>query len=532
MADAARSKSLPYLVALVSVGLAFLMSWLLRPWILPSPSPFFTAAVVVTAWYGGLAPALVSAVLAAAARQVLFLGPGGSSAFRADDVVHIGTFLLVACLIGALFRRVEQQREWFEVTLGSIGDAVVTVDTAGRVRFMNAVAETITGWARHEAFGRPVEEVLKLISEKTGQAAENPVLQALREGRAVTLAAHTALVSKNNQEIPIEDSAAPIFDARGKMLGVVMVFRDVSKKRLVEKERERLEQALLAAKAGLEHQVGERTRELTTANRQLVEAIAEQRRAEEERQRLEDIAQSRERLALIGELAAGVAHELRNPLQGVMSYVQVVKMSGGDQEEMKLSLQQIEDGLAQMDRVATRLLDLSRRDAGPTAALDLEPIVEEACAFLRVRAAKQNISLTHHSAPGLPRVQANHGQVVGVLLNLLKNSFDACQKGGTVSIETRPHPKLAGMVEVLVLDTGTGIPDSIRERVFDPFFTTKPIGEGTGLGLPMVKRTVEGYGGYVTIADAGPSGTAISVALPLATAKNNKELEPNGEVVA
>ena len=194
-------------------------------------------------------------------------------------------------------------------------------------------------------------------------------------------------------------------------------------------------------------------------------------------------------------------------------------------------MQQIEEGLAGIDSVAARLLDLSRHDSEPTAASALEPIVEKSCAFLQVRAAKQGVTLKRFVNPDLPEVQINPAQLIGILLNLIKNSLDACKRGGTISIHAHPHIKKPDMVEVVVSDTGHGIPASIRDRVFEPFFTTKPPGEGTGLGLAMAKRIVESYGGYITITETSPSGTSISIELPIATTKNAK-LEFNGEIVA
>ena len=111
MANSQKHKLSPYLVAIGSSGLAFLLTWMLHPLILATPSPFFTAAVVVTAWYGGLVPALVCAVLAASARQAFLMHSSGAVTFGADDIVEIAVFLLVACLIGALFRRVERQEQ-------------------------------------------------------------------------------------------------------------------------------------------------------------------------------------------------------------------------------------------------------------------------------------------------------------------------------------------------------------------------------------------------------------------------------------
>ena len=137
-------------------------------------------------------------------------------------------------------RQLRQQREWLRVTLTSIGDAVIATDAEGRITFINPVAESLTGWKTGEASGQPVQGVFRIVNEKTGQSLEEPVTRVLRERRAVDLANHAALVTKDGGMVPIEDSAAPILDATGDLIGVVLVFHDVTKKR-------RADEALAAA---------------------------------------------------------------------------------------------------------------------------------------------------------------------------------------------------------------------------------------------------------------------------------------------
>jgi PAS domain S-box-containing protein len=128
-------------------------------------------------------------------------------------------------------KRLAAEREWFRITLSSIGDAVITTDAEARVSFLNLVAEKLTGWSLEEAVGQPMERVFNIINEQTRQPAENPVARVLREGLVVGLANHTSLIDRQGRETPIEDSAAPIKDTGGQILGVVMVFRDVTEKR-------------------------------------------------------------------------------------------------------------------------------------------------------------------------------------------------------------------------------------------------------------------------------------------------------------
>jgi len=164
-----------------------------------------------------------------------------------------------------LERKIEelaQQREFFRVTLSSIGDGVIATDTEGRVSFLNPMAEGMTGWKADEAIGQPLENVFKIIHEESRKPAANPVSKVLREERVVGQSNHTRLIARDGTETPIADSAAPIRDAAGKITGVVMVFHDVTDQREAEN-------ALREARVHLEKRVEERTAELKAANENL-----------------------------------------------------------------------------------------------------------------------------------------------------------------------------------------------------------------------------------------------------------------------
>ncbi len=145
---------------------------------------------------------------------------------------------------------IRQQQEWLRVTLSSIGDAVISVDTSGRIRFINPVAEQLTGWSQDEVVGRSIQQVFNIINEKTGEPARDVVGQAMAEKRVVALANHTVLVTKDGRRVPIEDSAAPILDAGGSLAGVVMVFHDVTEKRRAQEALRESEERLSLAIEG------------------------------------------------------------------------------------------------------------------------------------------------------------------------------------------------------------------------------------------------------------------------------------------
>jgi PAS domain S-box-containing protein len=162
-----------------------------------------------------------------------------------------------------------EQREFFRVTLSSIGDAVITTDTQAKVTFLNPIAEAMTGWKSDDAIGQPLTKIFNIINEQTRQPALDPVSRVLREGVVVALANHAALLARDGRETAIDDSAAPIRDTAGNLTGVVMVFHDVTEQRRAERALRETNHLLSEARDHLEKRVQERTAELNAANENL-----------------------------------------------------------------------------------------------------------------------------------------------------------------------------------------------------------------------------------------------------------------------
>ena len=208
------------------------------------PFIFYFIAVIIVALYGGRGPVLLSIALSALAANFFFLGAPNSLSLDFSDVLQTGVFIVVSLFIAALADRsarakasARADRESLQTTLRSIGDAVIATDAAGRVRFMNPVAERLTGWPLAEAEGRPLGDIFKIVNEVTRATVESPVEKVLREGQVVGLANHTVLLARDGSEVPIDDSGAPIRDERGRTSGVVLVFHDVTEQRKVERVR-------------------------------------------------------------------------------------------------------------------------------------------------------------------------------------------------------------------------------------------------------------------------------------------------------
>jgi PAS domain S-box-containing protein len=232
-----------YGAAVFATALALLLQLLVWPYVQPVPFIVFFAAVMFAGWQGGWGPGLLTIVLSALAADYFFLAPQFAFSVALQDLFSIGLFTLVSTFLTLLnvsvrrgHQQVREHEEWLSTTLKSIGDGVIATDAAGRIVFLNPVAEALTQWSQEEARGKPLNEVFRIIGERAREERENPVAKVLREGRVVGLANSTLLIRKDGTEIPIDDSGAPIWDEHGRIRGVVLVFRDVTAKKRAERD--------------------------------------------------------------------------------------------------------------------------------------------------------------------------------------------------------------------------------------------------------------------------------------------------------
>jgi PAS domain S-box-containing protein len=283
MATRTNTMMLPYVVALVATAIAIAMRWAFDPW-LGSALPLVTlfGAVAVAVWFGGYGPALLSAVSGWLACTYLFVEPRYQFSSNTAWALGLVPFSISSGVIiafgDALYRGRRQARvglEFLRTTLSSIGDGVITTDADEKVTFLNPVAEDLTGWTRADAAGRPLTDVFKIINEVTREPVQCPASEVLRSGQIVGLANHTVLIGRTGREKVIDDSAAPIRDADGRIQGVVLVFRDNSARRLAERRLSESENELVDffnnASVGL-HWVG-RTGTILRANRAELEML-------------------------------------------------------------------------------------------------------------------------------------------------------------------------------------------------------------------------------------------------------------------
>jgi PAS domain S-box-containing protein len=354
------------------------------------------------------------------------------------------------------------EKERLAVTLRSIGDGVIATDVAGTVVLMNRVAEELTGWRAAEAAGRPFAEVFRTVDRPRRQALPDPSRRALEEGVTVTVGDPCVLVARDGRERLVADSAAPIRDPVSRIVGAVLVFRDVT-----------------------------------------------------ERERIEDQLRNAQKLEALGVLAGGIAHDFNNLLTGVFGFIDLARAAAGDAASVRESTSEAMGVLEKARGLTRQLLTFSKAGEPVRRTVSLGPLVEGSARFVF---SGTNLAVDFDVAPDLWPCEVDEQQIGQVVDNLLINARQAMPSGGTVRIEMANVAAATGAaqapcVRLSVQDEGPGIPRELWTRIFDPFFTTKAA--GSGLGLAMVYSIVRRHGGRVEVGVARRgSGARFDVLLP------------------
>jgi len=244
--------------------------------------------------------------------------------------------------------------------------------------------------------------------------------------------------------------------------------------------------------------------------------IIERKQAEEERQKLQDQLRHADRLATIGQLAAGVAHELNEPLGSILGFAQLANKNPGMTKESSADIQKIINASLHAREVVKKLMLFSRQMPTRKELVDLNKIVKEGLYFLESRATKSNIEIMRSLASGVPPIYADQSQLYQVLVNLAVNAVQAMPNGGRLTLKTEP---CGDQVHLIVEDTGVGMSQEVLGKLFMPFFTTKDVTEGTGLGLSVVHGIVTSHGGTISVESEVGRGTRFTISLPSAGEK-------------
>lgn len=345
---------------------------------------------------------------------------------------------------------IRDQKEWFRVTLASIGDAVITTDNNSIVTFMNPVAEEITGYTKEEAIGKPISQVFRIFNELNLGPAEIPVDRVIKEGFIIGLANHTGLVTKKGETRSIADSAAPIRSDENEIIGVVMVFRDITETKHLEEQMVRLD-----------------------------------------------------KLNVVGQMAAGIGHEIRNPMTTVRGFLQLLNINS-DFKEYRDYFETMISELDRANSIITGFLSMAKDKVIEVAEEDLNRIIGSIAPLIQAEAIMNN-KYVKLELGDIHNLLLSENDIRQLILNLVRNGLDASSEGDGITIRTAV---VDGQVVLSVQDNGAGIDRVILEKLGTPFLTSKE--NGTGLGLFICYQIAARHDATIEV-ETDNSGTTFSL---------------------
>jgi len=417
--------------------------------------------------YGFRGTIMVTAIIAFLYASLFWGGPMNVYAKR---IAQLCIAALMLGFISAEKRKTQRQLEdYAELLMNSIGSGMIVTDADGRVTALNEAAEDILGYKAHE-----LKERLLDVDVMLHPPNESPILSVLRENEPVDRI-DTFITTKSGVKIPAGGSVYPLKDGR-RMLGVVEIFRDLSE----IKEREE------------------------QVNRQ-------------------------KRLVALGEMAAEVAHEIKNPLGGIKGFTSLLARNLKDEKAQRY-VGFISEGIGNLEKVVNDFLAYARPVVPSFQKVDIHELIEE-CLALALEGT--NGTEVNREFADITKADLDQSQMKQVLINLMLNAVEAMPDDGTLTLSTSlvdanhrrknenfVDKQLLGtewkgeaVVQIQVADTGAGIPPENKEKIFNPFFTTKDM--GTGLGLAVVHRIIEAHNGSIFPKDAEGGGTIFVIKLPL-----------------
>ncbi len=381
---------------------------------------------------------------------------------RVYRVIGTGTDIT---LLKEIEEQLSAEKERLSVTLSSIGDGVVTTDNVGKITLLNEVAEDLIGSSQSLALGKPLNELFQLLDQKSNELLESPLKQVLEQDNVILFPDDTLLLSHKHQELFIAGSAAPIHDKDGKIIGLVLVFRDITEKR-----------------------------------------------------RLADEQLKASKLESLGILAGGIAHDFNNILTAILGNLSLAADSTQPGEELHMILEEAEKASIRAKGLTQQLLTFAKGGSPIKTTALLPEIIRESAQFAsRGSGVECDIYLPENLWP----VEVDQGQLSQVVHNLIINSIQAMKNSGMIKISAKNFyinegsniPLKPGKhIQLIFQDNGSGISPENVSRIFDPYYTTKP--QGSGLGLAICYSIIKKHDGHIAVKSQLGKGTIFYIYLP------------------
>ena len=359
-----------------------------------------------------------------------------------------------------------ETNEFFKNLIESTVDGIIAADMKGNIFIFNKGAEALTGYRAEEVIGKV--HITRIYPE--GMAKE--VMRKLRSqeygGAGKLTPIQLVVLDKAGEQIPIHLSAALIYNREGREIASVGIFTDLRPRLLMEKK-------------------------LGETHLQLVRS---------------------EKMASLGKLAAGIAHEINNPLGGILIYSSLMMEDLPEEDSKRQDLARIVQEASRCKEIVKSLLEFARQTEPKMEPTDINRAITEGLFFLENQALFHNIRIVKKLDPSLPDAIGNAGQLKQVFINIIVNAAEAMHGNGVLTITTSPSPDRKSLF-IEFADTGEGIPEENLSRIFDPFFTTKDVGKGTGLGLATSYGIIEDHGGKINVASKVGEGATFIIELPV-----------------
>ncbi|MBP1966821.1 PAS domain-containing sensor histidine kinase [Paenibacillus aceris] len=351
-----------------------------------------------------------------------------------------------------------------QLILNSVSEGIYGIDMSGRTIFWNQAAEAITGWKVDEMLGRQIHNLIR--PEKTDgtpySREESPILNTVLN-LDDPIMREDLFWRKDGTSFPVEYMSSPILEEKGHILGTVITFKDIT--------------------------------ELKKTQELLIKS---------------------DKLSAVGQLAAGVAHEIRNPLTALKGFLQLLK-TNNTKEQYYIEIMQKE--LQRIEFIVNEFLFVSKPQATNFATRTIDAIVMSTIELLHPQALLENIQIEADIAPELPPVSCDERQIKQVFINILKNALESMEQGGKMRIQAAADPTQRNVL-IRFIDQGCGIAPERLPKLGEPFYSTKE--KGTGLGLMVCYRIIEAHGGMMEIRSKLEEGTTVEITLPSAQTKDNE----------
>ncbi len=384
-------------------------------------------------------------------------------------------------------RELQEAKEFTDHIIQSMVDGLIVVDAEGTVKMVNKALLHLLGYQENEIIGQPVE--ILFDDRASTEEPRAPRLQQWTWSEAIVIKnAEVNCRRKTGECIPVMLSGSPIRDSDGEMIGAVAVAKDL---------RETKALLLRAAQAEVERAKAAELEKAYTTLQQLQAQVIQA-----------------EKMASLGKLAAGVAHEINNPLGGILLYSQILlEQMQSDQAATEI-LEKIIKQATRCKDIVRGLLDFARQ-AEPSIELhNVNTIAEETLGLLQNQSLFHNIRILKTLDPRIPSIPMDASQIQQVFMNIILNAAEAMEGNGDLTIRTRLTED-HDFVEIEFTDTGCGIPKENLDKIFEPFFTTKSAGKGTGLGLAICYGVVHRHGGTIEVTSEEGKGTTFHIKLPV-----------------